>query len=75
MDDVNGREMWLVGQHRTEPRKPWEVQGLFATEAEAVARCESYLWFVMPLRVGEQVPSETTTNPRTYFPKAPEAEA
>jgi hypothetical protein len=65
---MNGQELWLVG--RITLTGQWEVQGLYANEDDAAERCEDLTWFVMPLTVGEHVPTATTFNPRGYYPAA-----
>lgn len=58
---------WLVGRTFADNR-PWEFQGLYTTEAAAVARCEGEDWFVAPVIADESAPIATTPWPGARRP-------
>lgn len=68
--------VWLVGQVRLQPGDvpdgltpvPWSFQGVFATEAEAVAVCRDRFWFVGPATVGDCLPAEDVLWDGAYYP-------
>lgn len=59
--------LWIVGRYYGET---WDFQGVFRTEAEAVAACVDGDWFVAPAVLGELLPAATTKWPGCYSPKA-----
>jgi len=48
----------------------WEFQGVFDSEAKAVAACRTEAWFVMPCKLNEELPAETMVAPG-YYPRGP----
>jgi len=48
----------------------WEVQGVFATEDEAVVACLPGEW-IGPLEVGVRVPDQSHAWPGAYYPHEP----
>jgi hypothetical protein len=70
-------EVWIAGQYRGQfpEGTAWDFQGVFATEAEAIAACENPSYFVFPATVGERLPDQMQEAPGCYYPlaRAPEA--
>ncbi|HEX7127285.1 MAG TPA: hypothetical protein VF406_16125 [Thermodesulfobacteriota bacterium] len=60
--------IWLAGRMLT--GQPWEILGVYATEAEAVARCRRWEDFVGPLTLGVDLPEETAPWSGCYYPQA-----
>lgn len=50
--------VWIVGR---DSEWDWEIQGIYLTEGDAAARCEDASWFIGPVRIGQTVPTATTT--------------
>lgn len=68
-------EWWLcgriVGEEDENGRRPWDYQGIFSSEARAVAACRDATYFIAPVAPpDEQLPHESITNPRSYYPKS-----
>jgi hypothetical protein len=47
---------------------PWSIQGVFETEAEAVAVCRGPFWFIGPMTMGECLPVENVRWDGAYYP-------
>ena len=67
-------ELWIVGRYKQgEPGSiVWDFQGIFDSEAKAIAACRDWTYFVGPVTVNELLPHETSTNPRWDYPLADE---
>ena len=71
-------QLWIVGQYRGQTDDgltAWEFQGVFTTEAAAVAACRSRYYWVAPARLNQPLPGHTVEWPGAYYPheKAPDA--
>ena len=59
--------IWLVGQNRFDYEswqtldEPWEVCGVFDSEAMAVEACRDFNYWIMPLEMNEQLPHESVS--------------
>lgn len=62
--------MWVVGVDPTFPEEDtgWGFAGLYATEAEAVARCENERYWVAPQTVGQFITSDWQDWEGQYYP-------
>ena len=68
--------LWIVGQYRGDSEGEfvaWDFEGVYATEAEAVAACETDQYFVGPATLGQRCPDGPW--PGAYYPKAKESES
>ncbi len=50
--------LWIVGKSLGN-ESHWEFQGVFDSEAQAVAACHGPLYFVAPAMLNEALPDET----------------
>ncbi len=50
---------WLVGQTRNFEIGLWEFQGIFSTEALAIAACRNQYYFYVPVLLDEELPEES----------------
>lgn len=48
--------VWLAGRRVDN----WEINGVFSTKEKAVNACTAYCDFIMPLKLDEVAPEETT---------------
>lgn len=64
----NGETVWIVGQSRDYKTSSWDFQGIFVTEAEAVAACVQPNYFVGPAVLGQVLPPESQDWPGSYYP-------
>ena len=64
--------VWACGQTRanTADGQVWEFQGVFSTEALAVAACRNKRYFVAPVEIDVPMDDETFVWPGCYFPLA-----
>lgn len=63
----NPDTVWIAGRLNGET---WDFQGVFRTEAEAVAACVDHTWFVGPAVLGFALPAETVPWVGAYYPKS-----
>lgn len=64
-------QAWIVGRvSRFSAQWNWQFQGVFTTEAKAVAACIDETFFVAPAVVDEEVPYREEIWPGAYYPKA-----
>lgn len=65
-------KVFVVGRFiaETEPGNVWDLQGIFATEEEAVAACRDAAYWVGSVPFGKALPHETETWPAAYYPLA-----
>jgi hypothetical protein len=67
----NGRmkmKLWIVGKIGEKPEQQWEFQGVFDSEARAVAACIDWRDFVGPVTLNFIVPHETEVWPNSFYP-------
>lgn len=65
--------LWVCGKHRgnLEDGSPaWDLQGVFDTEAAAVAACASLRDFVGPVPLNQPLPHGATEWPHCRYPLA-----
>lgn len=48
--------LWVCG--RFTDNKPWEVQGIYSSEAAAISRCTKRIDFIAPVELDEDLPEE-----------------
>lgn len=63
------RKLWLVGKMLPGSKNVWEFQGIFSREDLAVDHCRNRFYFVAPVKVDEEVPSQTRIWPDAYYPQ------
>lgn len=66
-------ELWVCGKHRgvdPEGNPAWDLQGVFDSEAAAVAACKEPSDFVGPVLLNQQLPQQATEWPGCRFPLA-----
>jgi len=63
-------DLWLCGQYRSGelPNVIWDFQGLFSTKEKAIEACENRNYFIVPVKVDEAAPSESTEWPGVEYP-------
>lgn len=60
--------VWVVGQYRADTGN-WDIQGVFSSEAKAVAACRTDAYFVGPLTLDAELPHELQRDwPGSYYP-------
>lgn len=59
-------EVWICGKVGT--KTGWDIQGVFSSEALAVAACRSAEYFIGPLALDVALPDESSPWPRAYWP-------
>jgi hypothetical protein len=64
-------KLWICGQWRLGSRigPVWDFQGIFSTEALAVAACLDETYFIGPATVDEPLPGDASPWPGHYYPK------
>lgn len=62
--------LWIVGR-AVGTERAFEFQGVFSSEAIAVAACKDETYFIGPATLDEELPHETMTDnwPGSYYPK------
>lgn len=69
-------ELWIVGQTKgryvrgNQSDVAWEFQGVFDSEEKAVAACRDGNYFVAPVTLNAEAPSESIPFPGGYYPLA-----
>ena len=64
-------EMWVCGKYRGQTstgHHAWDVQGVFDTEAAAVAACVEPADFVGPVALNQLLPHQQFVWPGCYYP-------
>lgn len=63
------KTLWIVGQEKASAEAwDWEFQGVFESDALAVAACQGPNWFVGPAILNEEIGSETLVWPGIVYP-------
>jgi hypothetical protein len=60
-------EFWICGQWKGDD-KPWEFQGVFETEAQAIAACVADNYFIFPATLNKEWPQQTVWSAGGYYP-------
>lgn len=60
--------VWIVGKLDPDVDGPWEVMGVYDSEANAVAACKDWRYFVGPQDMNVPAPDERTAWPGCYYP-------
>ena len=58
--------IWVCGRYTHD--KPWEILGVYSTEALALHRCTQQIDFIAPLELNEDLPEECIEWPGRYYP-------
>ncbi len=62
-------KLWIVGKVSKENHLEWGFQGVFDNEQKANAVCEDETWFIGPIILNEEIPSEPDICwPEAYYP-------
>ena len=65
--------LWVTGKHRgklDDGSPAWDLQGVFDSEAAAVAACESVRDFIGPVPLNQRLPQGATEWPHCRYPLA-----
>jgi hypothetical protein len=64
--------VWICGKHRGETPDgvAWDLQGVFETEAGAIAACVETRDFIGPAPLNQRLPQSATNWPGCRFPLA-----
>jgi len=62
--------VWIMGKYTA--GKDWEVQGVFASEEDALANVKFRSEFIGPVPFGKRLPDDRVTWPGSYYPLAEE---
>jgi len=68
--DGNTKVVWICGQWNG-PHSPWDFQGVFDTEDQAIAACKDYTHFIAPATVNQSVPRDPIEWPGLRYPISP----
>lgn len=64
-------ELWCCGQLKKIWNKgdhTWEFQGCFSTKEKAIAACKTQNYFIFPIVLDKELPSETVEAPNCEWP-------
>lgn len=63
-------KLWIVGKtlNPDESEDRWEFFGVFDSEEKAVKACKDANYFVGPVELNEELPSEAIPWPNSYYP-------
>jgi hypothetical protein len=63
-------KVWIVGIYKGPAPIgfAWEFQGVFSTEAAAVAVCRDQTYMIGPAEIDAELPHETADWPGAYYP-------
>ena len=65
------RELWVVGQWVGDG--PWHFQGVFSSKKKAIQACRDTTYFMGPVKLDMELPSEEVTWVGLHYPKLQEA--
>lgn len=65
-----GHRLWIAGKVLDARNSRWEFQGVFDTEAAAVAACRDATYFIGPATLNKPLPHRATHWRGARYPKA-----
>ncbi len=61
--------VWVVGKVLGNDSSHWELMGVMAMEAEAIAACRTTKYYIGPAVLGELLPDQRVPWPGAYYPR------
>jgi len=63
-------KFWIVGHYRmqTQSGSVWDFQGLFFTKRRAIKACKNKNYFIAPISLNQEIPTEPLPWPGLEFP-------